>query len=161
MILFSNYAITWRCARHGVTTYVQVRLWIEAFNWRDHKRRNPIVFPHFIQSMLLAYINSIEPLVASAHAQMQMKQAHCFFLAIFCCWKNMWRPVLFCYRCCYAPAWCFLEPAQLTHTSITNTSTSTNTKRTKRSRYMSGTPCRWLATLHCTHILISIIPFCI
>jgi hypothetical protein len=28
---------------------------IEAFNWRDHKRRNPIMFLHFIQSMLLAY----------------------------------------------------------------------------------------------------------
>jgi hypothetical protein len=48
---------------------------IEAFNWRDHKRRNPIVFPQFIQSMLLAYIERIEPLVASAHAQMHMKQA--------------------------------------------------------------------------------------
>jgi hypothetical protein len=33
--------------------------------------------------MLLAYIDSIEPLVASAHAQMQMKQAHFFFLQFF------------------------------------------------------------------------------
>jgi hypothetical protein len=33
--------------------------------------------------MLLAYIDSIEPLVASAHAQMQMKQAIIFVLAIF------------------------------------------------------------------------------
>ena len=33
------------------------------------------MFPHFIRSMLLAYIDSIELLVASAHAQMQMKQA--------------------------------------------------------------------------------------
>ena len=41
------------------------------------------MFPHFIQSMLLAYIDSIEPLVASAHAQMQMKQAIIFVLAIF------------------------------------------------------------------------------
>ena len=32
--------------------------------------------------MLLAYIDSIEQLVASAHAQMQIKQAH-FFFAIF------------------------------------------------------------------------------
>jgi hypothetical protein len=31
------------------------------------------MFLHFIQSMLLAYIDSIEPLVASAHAQMQMR----------------------------------------------------------------------------------------
>jgi hypothetical protein len=30
--------------------------------------------------MLLTYIDSIEPLVASTHAQMQMKQAHFFFL---------------------------------------------------------------------------------
>jgi hypothetical protein len=29
--------------------------------------------------MLLAYIDSIEPLVASTHAQMQMKQANCFY----------------------------------------------------------------------------------
>ena len=42
------------------------------------------MFPHFIQSMLLAYIDSIEPLVASAHAQMQMKQAiFLIFFAIF------------------------------------------------------------------------------
>ena len=62
------------------------------------------MFPHFIQSILLAYIDSIEPLVASAHAQMQMKQAIIFVLAIFCCCsKNMCRPVLFCYGCCYAP----------------------------------------------------------
>ena len=58
---------------------------IEAFNWRNHKRRNPIVFPHFIQSMLLAYIDSIEPLVASAHAQMQMKQANFYFFIFLLC----------------------------------------------------------------------------
>jgi len=33
--------------------------------------------------MLLAYIDSIEPLVASAHAQMQMKQANSFFFFFF------------------------------------------------------------------------------
>jgi hypothetical protein len=27
-ILFPNYFITWRCARHGVTTYMQLRLWL-------------------------------------------------------------------------------------------------------------------------------------
>jgi len=53
-----------------------------------------------LHSELLAYIDSIEPMVASAHAQMQMKQANIFFLVE----KNMCRPVLFCYRCCYAPA---------------------------------------------------------
>ena len=59
------------------------------------------MFPHFIQSMLLAYIDSIEPMVASAHAQMQMKQANLFFAIFF--GLNICRPVLFCYRCCYAP----------------------------------------------------------
>jgi hypothetical protein len=33
--------------------------------------------------MLLAYIDSIEPLVASVHAQMQMKQANCVGLCFF------------------------------------------------------------------------------
>jgi len=33
--------------------------------------------------MLLAYIDSIEPLVASTHAQMQMKQAIFFFCNFF------------------------------------------------------------------------------
>ena len=34
---------------------------------------------------------------------MQMKQAIIFVLAIFCCCsKNMCRPVLVCYGCCYA-----------------------------------------------------------
>jgi len=32
-----------------------------------------------LHSELLAYIDSIEPMVASAHAQMQMKQANIFF----------------------------------------------------------------------------------
>jgi hypothetical protein len=63
------------------------------------------VFPHFIQSMLLAYIDSIEPLVASAHAQMQMKQENYFVFGFFVFYfeKKMCRPVLFCYRRCYAP----------------------------------------------------------
>ena len=86
---------------------------IEAFNWRDHKRRNPIMFLHFIQSMLLAYIDSIEPLVASAHPQMQMKQANFFYFflqfVLLYFGKNMCRPVLLCYRCCYAPTRWFTD----------------------------------------------------
>ena len=64
-----------------------------------------LCFRTSFQSMLLTYIDSIEPLVASAHAQMQMKQAKFFFIEKICV-----GPCLFATVVDTPPSRVFIEP---------------------------------------------------